>query len=775
MQFFREGRTGKGMSGADESKAAIGGDGLAGQLYASLESMPDAFILLDAGWRFTYVNAQAEVLLQRGRSELLGRIIWEEFPERPERIARREFTRVIETGGSTTFELDFQPTGIRLEVRAFSSQGGVAIYFRDITERHGTQETMRLLQSAISRLKDVVIITQAGPIADGPPIVFVNEAFTTMTGYTPVEVLGKTLRFLHGPKTDPGELMRGRDLLMRGRSARTEIINYTKDGREIWVEGEMSPLLNDDGVVTHIVVVARDITERKHADFLLKESTERFRIVAQATADVVWDWNLVDDTMWWSDGMRSVFGYGPEQRSPTSESWTMALHPDDQARVLAGIHAVIDGGGEIWADEYRFFRADGSCAQVTDRGSVIRDQEGRPMRMVGSMVDVTAQRELEAQLRQSQRLEAVGQLTGGVAHDFNNLLTVILSNAELLETSLAGNDQLHMLAEMTRLAAERGAELTSRLLSFSRRQALDPQPVDVRALANSMDQLLRRALGEQVEIRIVSNGDVWDALIDALQLESALLNLCINARDAMPGGGTLTVEVSNVALDAEAGSPAGDFVILSVCDTGAGMDENTRARVFEPFFTTKEVGKGSGLGLSMVYGFITQSKGRIAIESELGKGTCVKLYLPRSREARRTEGVVVNEAAATGRERILLVEDDDLLRAQVGGELQNLGYRVVSARSGAEALYMLREGEVFDLLFTDVVMAGMSGSQLSALAHEIAPDMPVLYTSGHPETMMDDEGYLAPGVTLLRKPYRRRELAAKLRDVLGAAALRREG
>ncbi len=756
------------MSGADESQAAIDGVGLVDQLYASLESMPDAFILLDAGWRFTYVNAQAEVLLQRGRGQLLGRNMWEEFPEGVETIARREYMRVKEHGGSSTFELDYPPIGIRFEVRAFSSQGGLAIYFRDITERHGTQETMRLLQSAISRLKDVVIITEAGPIADGPPIIFVNEAFTGMTGFTPVEVLGKTLRVLHGPKTDPAELLRGRDLLMRGRSVRTEIINYTKDGREIWVEGEMSPLVNDDGVITHIVVVARDISERKRADFLLKESTERFRIVAQTTADVVWDWNLVDDAIWWSEGMRTVFGYTPEQRSPTSESWTAAIHPDDHARVIAGIHAVIDGGGEKWADEYRFIRADGSCAQVTDRGSVIRDNEGRAMRMVGSMVDVTSQREMEAQLRQSQRLEAVGQLTGGVAHDFNNLLTVILSNAELLESRLAGNDQLHMLAEMTRLAAERGAELTSRLLSFSRRQALDPQPVDVRGLARSMDQLLRRALGEQVEIRIVSSGDVWDALIDALQLESALLNLCINARDAMPGGGLLVIEVANAVLDDDAAFAPGDFVMLSVTDTGTGMDEATRARVFEPFFTTKEVGRGSGLGLSMVYGFITQSKGRITIESELGKGASVKLYLPRAREARRVEGVVVNEAAATGRERILLVEDDDLLRAQVGGELQNLGYRVVSARSGAEALQMLREGDVFDLLFTDVVMAGMSGSQLAALARGIAPHMPVLYTSGHPETMMDDEGYLAPGVTLLRKPYRR-ELAAKLRDVLGAA------
>jgi PAS domain S-box-containing protein len=586
------------MSGADESQAAIDGGGLASQLYASLESMPDGFLLLDADWRITYINAQAERIVMRSRAELLGCNMWEEFPEAVDTIAYKEYAKVKANGGSTTFELDYPPLDARLEIRVFASpQGGLAIYFRDISERHSTQETMRLLQSAISRLKDVVIITEADPISEGPPIVFVNEAFTEMTGYAPAEVIGQPLRILHGPNTDAEELARARALLADGKTAHVEIINYAKGGREFWVEAELFPLLADDRRTLHFVVVARDVTHRKLADQLLKESTERFRIVAKATADVVWDWNLIDDAMWWSDGMATMFGYGPKERAPTSESWTTALHPDDRERVVAGIHAVIEGAGEAWVDEYRFIRSDGSCAQVIDRGSVIRDGEGRAVRMVGSMVDVTSQRELEAQLRQSQRLEAVGQLTGGVAHDFNNLLTVILSNAELLETRLAGDEHLHMLAEMTRLAAERGAELTSRLLSFSRRQALDPKPVDVSALARSMDQLLRRALGEQVEIRMVAGAGVWDALIDALQLESAVLNLCINARDAMPGGGVLTIEVANAELNDDAALAPGDFVDGVVSPTRArAWTMPTRARVFEPFFTTKESARARGLG-----------------------------------------------------------------------------------------------------------------------------------------------------------------------------------
>ena len=610
------------MSGANNSGAQVmATDALSAQLYASLEAMPDGFLLLDRDLRFKYVNAPAERILRRSREDLIGKLMWEEYPDFRGSIADREYARVMKEGGATsTFQLDLPPS--RIEVRAFASPSGLAIFVRDISEEYATQERMRLLRAAVGRLDDIIVITGAAtatePVAK---IVFVNEAFVRLTGYSAEEVIGQTPQMMRGPNTDVALLEGMRARLSRGETASGELIYYTKSGEELWIDMQMSPFKEPSGDTTHVVFVCREITERKRAEQALKESNERFRIVAQTTADVVWDWNLIDDTIWWGDGLRTRFGY---ETAPSSSSWwTDRVHPDDRRRVRDGIDAAIAGGVEQWGAEYRFLRADDRYAQVIDRGVVIRDEHGKGVRMVGSMLDATAQRELEAQLRQAQRLEAVGQLTGGVAHDFNNLLTVILSNAELLERRLSHDEQLHMLAEMTRIAAERGAELTSRLLAFSRRQTLDPKPSDIAALLRGMDGLLRRAVGERITISSSCVEGLWPALIDPLQLETAILNLCINARDAMPNGGALTIEGRNVVLPPDRDSPAGDYVFISVTDTGEGMDDETRAHAFEPFFTTKEVGKGSGLGLSMVYGFVTQSRGRIDIETAKGRGTSV--------------------------------------------------------------------------------------------------------------------------------------------------------
>ncbi len=352
--------------------------------------------------------------------------------------------------------------------------------------------------------------------------------------------------------------------------------------------------------------------------------------------------------------------------------------------------------------------------------------------------DITRHIETEERLRQSQKMDAVGQLTGGVAHDFNNLLTVIMGNAELLTERLAGDQELRPLAEMTRTAAERGAQLTSRLLAFSRRQPLDPKATDINKLVSGMDGLLRRTLGEHIEVEVVRGGGLWEALIDAPQLENAILNLCINARDAMPNGGRLTIEMANAHLDEayaaqHADVAPGQYVMVAVSDTGTGMDAHILAHAFEPFFTTKEVGKGSGLGLSMVYGFVKQSTGHVKIYSERGQGTTIKLYLPRAdSNADHPQPKTGNTAAPQGSEKILLVEDEDLVREHVSAQLKSLGYHVVSVRSGPEALEALKQISDFDLLFTDVVMpGGLNGPQLAEEARKLRPNLPVLFTSGY--------------------------------------------
>ncbi|MFN3613769.1 MAG: ATP-binding protein, partial [Rubrimonas sp.] len=381
---------------------------------------------------------------------------------------------------------------------------------------------------------------------------------------------------------------------------------------------------------------------------------------------------------------------------------------------------------------------------------------------------------IEAQLRRAQRLEAIGQLTGGVAHDFNNLLTIILGNAEMLVEALEGDDRLRGLAELTQSAAERGAQLTGRLLAFARRQPLDPSPTDVNALLADMDGLLRRTLGGEVQIETVRGGGLWRALVDATQLESAVLNLCINARDAMPAGGRLTIETGNVFLDqayadtAEEVTP-GQYVMVAISDTGTGMPPEVAARAFEPFFTTKPVGRGSGLGLSMVFGFAKQSRGHVKIYSEQGQGTTVRLYLPRAHQgedigaARETA-----EDVEGGGETILLAEDDAMVRNHGADLLRQLGYRVIAVADAAAALDALGGPETVDLLFTDVVMpGGMNGRELANRARALRPDLPVLFTSGYTENAIVHHGRLDPGVILLAKPYRRRELAAKVRQALG--------
>ncbi len=384
---------------------------------------------------------------------------------------------------------------------------------------------------------------------------------------------------------------------------------------------------------------------------------------------------------------------------------------------------------------------------------------------------------LNARLLQSQRLEAIGQLTGGVAHDFNNLLTVVLGNADLLAEASADDPVRRQLAEMIVEAAQRGASLTQQLLAFARKQPLAPSEVDVNQRVAALDPMLRRTLGEHIEIELVRGAGLWPALVDPAQLENALLNLCLNARDAMPSGGKLTLETANAALDAQYAAQhpdvqAGQYVMLAVSDTGCGIDPALLPRVFEPFFTTKEKGKGTGLGLAMVYGFARQSAGHVSIYSEPGHGTTVKLYLPRGSGARPAAAEPhIETAVRGGAETVLVVEDDDAVRQLACHELRTLGYRVLEAASGAKALPLIDGEEIIDLLFTDVVMpGGMSGRQLADEARRLRPGLRVLYTSGYTENAIVHHGRLDPGVQLLAKPYRRADLARAIRQALGGPA-----
>ncbi len=422
--------------------------------------------------------------------------------------------------------------------------------------------------------------------------------------------------------------------------------------------------------------------------------------------------------------------------------------------------------------EWIHIKADGSTFPVEVSLTAIPGKDG--MTLHTTWRDISERKQLEKELRHSQKMVALGKLAGGIAHDFNNLLTVILGNLELIEGASKRDESLHEFIQVALDAGLRGAELTKRLLAFSRHQVLAPKVTDVNELVREIEPLLKRSLGENIRIKTRFADDVWLTEIDPSQLENAVLNLAVNARDAMQGGGQLTIETSNISLDedyaaCEVRVTAGDYVLLIVSDTGTGIPKDILSQVFDPFFTTKKLGMGTGLGLSIVYGFVAQSKGHIKAYSEDGHGTTFKLYLPRTQSAIEDTGATSTGRAIipTGHETILVVEDEVAVRQIAVALLSALGYRVLDAGTGAEALAILDDHEDINLVFSDIVMpGGMTGIELARHVHQNYPNLKVILTSGHTDTAPFDSNFLQSGKAVLNKPYQKEELAQTVRDVL---------
>jgi PAS domain S-box-containing protein len=469
-----------------------------------------------------------------------------------------------------------------------------------------------------------------------------------------------------------------------------------------------------------------------------------------------------------------LFGYTPEQVGPDITWWYEAIHPDDRERVKSNINAAVERGAESWSAEYRCRRADGSYASVFDRGYVLHDGDGRPTRMIGAMMDITQRLELEEELRQAQKMEAVGRLAGGVAHDFNNLLTIITGRTHLVLGRLKGDDPVRRSVEVIQKTADRAAALTRQLLAFSRKQVLQRKVLDLNTMVADVSTMLRRLIGEDVDLLLTPGPGAGRVNADPAQLEQALMNLAVNARDAMPGGGTLGLETDQVRLGAAPPDrpdtlPPGPYAVLRVMDTGTGMDAATQARIFEPFFTTKEPGKGTGLGLSMVHGIVRQHGGAIHVRSVVGGGTTFEIFLPQVETAADTGGADDTAAPlpATGQETILLVEDESDVRALAREVLERQGYTVLEANDGAQAVAVYeKEGARIDLILTDVVMPRMSGREMVDRVRATRPDMRVLYMSGYTGDAIVRHGVLDASMLLLGKPFTPVALIAKVREVL---------
>ncbi|MNS02888.1 Blue-light-activated protein [compost metagenome] len=617
------------------------------RLTETLDASAEGFVVLDGAWRFVFVNRSAERMLGRLSGALLGRNLWEEFPQALGGVFELRYREAVDTQSSVTFE-EFYPDLGWFDIRAYPSAGGLAVHFQDITERKRIQAS-------------------------------------------------------------------------------------------------------------------------------LEASEERFRLVASVTHDVIWDLDIGANRIWWNEPMAHRFGHHVDATTSSPDFWLDNVHPEDRTHVRETVDEAMRSGADGWRCAYRFIRGDGSVAHVMDRAAIVRAPDGRPMRMLGSMTDVSERLEIETRLLESQKVEALGRLTGGIAHDFNNLLTVIIGNSET-QADLAVDGESRALAQLNLTAAAKGADLIGRLLAFARRQPLTPSAVDLRELLADLEPLLRRTINADILLGVEVDPGLPSVLADASQLEAALLNLVVNARDAMPKGGQVTLQaraaepVPDHDEPALPSSPVGEaWLEISVTDTGEGMTPEVHRRAFDPFFTTKAVGKGTGLGLSMVYGFAAQSNGSVHIDTRPGEGTTVLLRLP------ATPGTGASKAATplppdsptSAKERILVVEDDPLVRDHVARQLRAVGYDIVAAGDGAQALAILAEGPDFDLLFTDIVMPGdMDGQALARQARVVAPELRVLFTSGFvggPEVAPE-----VPAGQWLCKPYRRQELITRVRETLQA-------
>jgi len=517
----------------------------------------------------------------------------------------------------------------------------------DITERKHAQESLRLLGSAVEQAKESIMITDAELDLPGPRIIFVNPAFTKITGYNEEDVMGKTPRILQGPRTDKSVLSRLRQNLERGKMFEGETINYRKDGKEFDLEWQVAPIRNAGGIITHFVAIQRDITERKR---------------------------------------------------------------------------------------------------------------------------------VESHLFQSQKMETVGKLAAGIAHEFNSIMTAIIGQSELILGDLPSGNPLIENATEIHKAAERAATLTRQLLAYGRKQTLRPEILDLNSVLAGMETMLRNLAGKDVDVRIALAPALGAVKADAGQIEQVIVNIAMNAADAMPNGGKLTLETADITLDNAYVSrlpelKVGAYVMLAITDTGAGMSEEVKARLFEPFFTTKGVGNGTGLGLAMCHGIVKQSGGHIAVYSEPGRGTTFKIYLPQiKQELKPPTQIKISPVLPGGVETILLVEDDPSLREMGGALLKRLGYTVLTAANGVEALTLANQQNTghIDLLFTDVVMPHMSGKELSDRVRALFPQTKILFTSAYTENAVIHQDVLNKSVVLLQKPFTPSALAHKVREILNA-------
>ncbi|MDQ2969832.1 MAG: PAS domain S-box protein [Acidobacteriota bacterium] len=643
----------------------------------------------------------------------------------------------------------------------------------DVTERIRAEQGLREAR----RFSDEIIASAGeGIIVFGRDLRYVlwNAFMEELTGLRERDVRGKSPLelFPHFSRDGTWELMQS---ALTGEKVASDDVPLLVPGAgvQLWVSSTFAPHRDADGEIVGVIGVVEDVTERKRAEEILEESRaslERAQEVGQ-----IGSWVSAAGgrgSLVWSRETCRIFGIAPENFDGRVETFFSMVHPDDLELVQKASAAAISEM-RPFAIEHRIVRPDHTIRWVYERADVVRDAAGKPFKMVGIVQDITERRSLEQQFLQSQKMEAIGRLAGGVAHDFNNLLTAILGYSDLLLSQIPAPDPMREDLEEIRKAGERAAGLTRQLLAFSRQQMLEPRVLDVNGIVSNIEKMLRRVIGEDVTLVTSLESDIDYVRADPGQLEQVIMNLAVNSRDAMPGGGTITIETRKVLLDSPLDFgrfviPAGRYVVLEVRDSGTGMDAEIQARIFEPFFTTKEKGKGTGLGLATAYGIVKQSGGYIACESEPGRGTRFLVYLPRSLENAESAPATspAPGPAVFGTETVLLVEDEEGVRRLSRKLLEAHGYQVLEASGGAEAIDLAaRYPGPIHLVLTDVVMPGVDGPEVAARIAALRPGIKVLYMTGYTDAVTTKIGAQAP---LLRKPFSPAALAQRVHELLAS-------
>jgi PAS domain S-box-containing protein len=648
----------------------------------------------------------------------------------------------------------------------------------DVTERKKAEESLRereAFQTAMISASPMAIISYS---PDGHVKTW-NKAAESIFGWREEEVLGKFVPYM--PKNQHREFSKFLESIVEGNMlSQVEVTRQHKNGSLIDVSISTAPIHDKESSLTAIMSVIEDVTQRKRAEAALVKSKERLNFALHMSKTGGWEMDLEDHTVYRTLEYDRIFGYESLLPSWTSKMFMDHVFPEDRLKVRNSFEKAITTKTD-WTFECRIQRMDGEIRWIWAAGCHIPDHKSQMKRMAGIVQDITDRKKAEeekdklnAQLIQAKKMESVGRLAGGVAHDFNNMLGVILGYTELALEDPTLGDGLRADLEEIRASATRSADITRQLLAFSRQQTISPKQLDLNETVESMLKMLRRLIGEDIDLSWHPGLNLWPILMDPTQLDQVLVNLCVNARDAITNVGRISIETDIKTFDKSyckdhAGFVPGDFVLLSISDDGCGMDKTIQERIFEPFFTTKEMGQGTGLGLATVYGIIKQNNGFINLYSEPNQGTIFRLYLPRYEEALidQAKEKKVEMVDERGDETILLVEDEEKILKMVTMMLERLGYKVLTANTPGDAIKLAIDhvGEI-RLLMTDVVMPGMNGRELSEEIQTVSPEIRVLFMSGYTANVIANRGVLYDGVNFIQKPFSKKDLATKIREAL---------